>query len=453
MKEISVYWFRQDLRQLDNIALFEAGKEENVIIVFSLFDYAPDEFALGKNSKLWLYHSLKSLNKSLNNKINFSSKNIIDIINELSKKFLIKKIFMNKCFEDYNINIVDKLKKSCEETKIEVIEKNSCYIWEPGDIKKNDGTFFKVYTPFKNHVYQKNVRKVVSRPKFNNLIKYNELKLENLFSYKDDIANWEIGEDAALKKFDNFIKNGLSNYKIGRDFPASNHTSRLSPNMHWGEISPVYIWHKVKELNLMKSDLDHFISEVVWREFSVYLLFHVPNFHTENFKKEYDKFLWKKDMQLFEKWRDGITGIPIVDAGMRQLKKEGYIHNRVRMIVASFLVKNLMIHWHLGRDIFWEYLFDADLGSNSFGWQWVAGSGADAAPYFRIFNPVLQGKKFDPKGEYTRKFVPELKNVPDQYLFSPWEWNGVVKNYPKPIVCLSESRKEALRAYDMIRAK
>ena len=237
--------------------------------------------------------------------------------------------------------------------------------------------------------------------------------------------------------------------------------SRLSPYLHFGEISANYVWYKLQLSNGLRysNDTDHFCSELGWREFSYYLLYYFPDLPKQNLNSKFDAFPWSQDLDLLRCWQTGQTGIPIVDAGMRELWQTGYIHNRVRMIVGSFLVKNLLLHWHHGERWFWDCLVDADLANNSASWQWIAGCGADAAPYFRIFNPVTQGQKFDPTGEYTRKFVPELKNMPDKYLFNPWEsqenilHNAGIKlgeDYPKAIIDLKQSRHRALEAFSYL---
>jgi deoxyribodipyrimidine photo-lyase len=272
---------------------------------------------------------------------------------------------------------------------------------------------------------------------------------------------WEIGEGAAQRKLHTFLERGLQNYKEYRNHPSKPNTSRLSPHLHFGEISPNQAWHAAQHYghaHRLENDLDCFLSELGWREFSYYLLYHFPDLPSKNFQSKFDHFPWQYDDAFLNVWQQGKTGYPIVDAGMRELWQTGYMHNRVRMIVASFLVKNLGIHWRQGADWFWDCLVDADLASNSASWQWVAGSGADAAPYFRIFNPILQGEKFDPDGDYTRRFVPELKNIPNKYLYNPWKApEHVLKTsrvvlgttYPRPIVDLEKSRDAALTAYQM----
>jgi len=236
--------------------------------------------------------------------------------------------------------------------------------------------------------------------------------------------------------------------------------SRMSPYLRHGEISPNQVWHIAKEYaaanNIPDKDIDHYCSELGWREFSYYLLFHFPKITWDNLQDKFDDFPWdESDSEELKRWQDGQTGIPIVDAGMRQLYETGWMHNRVRMIVGSLLVKNLLIHWHKGEEWFWDTLVDADLASNSASWQWVAGSGADASPYFRIFNPLLQGEKFDPNGDYVRRYVPELKDMPKEFIHKPWEAGPLIlqsagvklgEDYPEPIVDLKESRERALDA-------
>ena len=267
--------------------------------------------------------------------------------------------------------------------------------------------------------------------------------------------NWDVGESAALNQLDGFLQNGIYNYKDGRNFPDNLNVSRLSPHLHFGEISPNQIWYAINENN-NERNVSHFKSELGWREFSNNLLYFNPDFPTKNFQQKFDNFPWEFDSEIFNSWKNGTTGIPIVDAGMRELSETGYMHNRLRMIVGSFLVKNLLIHWSYGAKWFWECLFDADLANNSAGWQWIAGSGADAAPYFRIFNPILQSQKFDPDGTYIKRFVPELSKLPVEFLFSPWEIKEsellkydfkIGEDYPFPIIDLKFSRQRALDSF------
>lgn len=266
------------------------------------------------------------------------------------------------------------------------------------------------------------------------------------------IAMWEVGEKPAKNILESFAKNSIQTYNTDRDFPSIDGTSKLAPYLHFGHISARYIWHTLQKNTVKES----FLRQLAWREFAYYTLYHHNNMWHECINAKYENFPWTYNENLFEAWKNGVTGYPMVDAGMRELLQTGYMHNRVRMIVASFLVKNLNIHWVFGERWFRENLFDADIANNSFGWQWVAGCGTDAAPYFRIFNPTLQAQKFDSCGDYIRAFVPELASISDKYLFEPWaapkailEQKNVFlgKNYPFPIINFKESRVWALDLY------
>ena len=466
-EKIIIFWFRKDLRIQDNIALEEAGKEAKVFPIYINDDNDSDR-PMGAASKVWLYHSLKSLNISLENNLNYFKGNAFNIIKELLKNKNIKGIFWNRCYEPSSILRDTKIKKYLLENDIAVKTFNGSLIREPWDILKDDNTPYKVFTPFYKKAYLAldNIRKEndelvnITYQSDNQYSDIEVLKLlSNLEWEKQLISKWDIGEKAAIKKLDNFLENGIIDYKEGRNFPSKNNVSMLSPHLHFGEISPKRIWINTKNLKTNK-DTQHFLSEICWREFSYYLLYHFPSLPLENLQPKFNSFPWCNDEHLLDKWKIGETGYPIIDAGMKELYSTGYMHNRVRMIVASFLVKNLLIHWHKGEKYFWNCLFDADLANNCAGWQWVAGSGADAAPYFRIFNPVTQGKKFDPDGSYTKKYLPALKNMPNEYLFNPWEAPAIIlkkanvslgNNYPNPIVDIKFSREKALSAYEKIK--
>ena len=327
---------------------------------------------------------------------------------------------------------------------------------------------YKVFTPFYQRGCLQSIspRKPLGVPKkIETIFDKNSLNIAKL----DLIPNqkWvqsiakvnSIGEKNALKKLNNFITQGLLDYKDGRNFPSKLNVSRLSPHLHFGEISPNTVWWAVKKQKTT-DDTKCFLSELGWREFSYNLMFHNPNIKNTNINNKFDNFPWDHNKAFLKAWQRGETGIPIVDAGMRELWQTGYMHNRVRMIVGSFLVKNLLIDWRYGERWFWDCLVDADYANNSASWQWVSGCGADAAPYFRIFNPVLQGKKFDPDGEYTLKYVPELRKLNKKYLFNPWEApESILKqakitlgiDYPKNIVDIKLSRQYALNAYMSIK--
>ncbi len=469
MNKKFIMWFRQDLRISDNPALLFAIENGVVMPIYIFEEQVGDNRKIGSASKWWLHHSLKSLNQSLDNKLNFYCGDAKEILENLVTDFEIAGIFWNRCYEPLRIQKDREIKSIFKQKNIIVQSFNGSLLWEPHEVLKSDKTPYKVFTPYyrKGCLQKTAPRKPLSKPE-NLKIFYdenNKIKLENLQllptkNWGQEMQKyWQIGEDFAYKKMQNFVKNNLQNYKDGRNFPSQNNVSRLSAHLHFGEISPYQIWHFAQENYQEKngeSNLDHFLSELGWREFSYYLLFHFPHLPDKNFQPRFDNFLWQKNANYLHAWRKGQTGYPIVDAGMRELWQTGQMHNRVRMIVGSFLVKNLLLDWREGEKWFWDCLVDADLASNSASWQWVAGSGADAAPYFRIFNPILQGEKFDPDGEYTRKFVPELKNLPAKFLYKPWEApteilekSGIKlgENYPHPIVKIDESRDLALKAF------
>jgi deoxyribodipyrimidine photo-lyase len=462
-----ICWFRRDLRTHDNPSLYNAAKEGLILPVYILDDRNPDEYETCSASKVWLHHSLISLNQKLGGNLIVKRGNPVEILVKLASFHEIDRIYWNRCYEPWKINRDKNIKIVLEQKGIKVKSYNASLLWEPWNILKADGTPYKVFTPFYRKGCLGSTGPRVPLPKPEKIsyvenvnstdIKDFKLLPETGWSKKFG-KYWDIGEDAAYKRLDDFLESGLKDYKEKRNFPSGNNVSRLSPYLHFGEISPNYIWHKIltQENKLYIQDIDHFCSELGWREFSYYLLYHFPYLPKQNLNSKFDIFPWQEDKKLLGLWQKGKTGIPIVDAGMRQLWETGYMHNRVRMIVASFLVKNLLLNWRQGEKWFRDCLVDADLANNSASWQWVAGCGADAAPYFRIFNPVTQGQKFDPEGHYTRKFVPELKNLPNKYLFNPWEAPEHVlrgagislgQEYPQPIVDLKESRNKALEAF------
>lgn len=463
----TIFWFKQDLRLSDNPGIIEASKFGKILLIYIWSDVTRDQFKIGKASQLYLHYSLESLDQSLDHNLNFYKGDTKKILLDLIQRHNIKNVFCSRCYEPWHVSNDTEIDKTLTELNVNFRIFNSSYLWEPEKIKNEEGSYYKVFSAYKRKAYLFELRKPFAKPRNLNLIKdaSNPITLQDLNLISDHPwerkirSYWGFGENTALRKLDNFVNNGLLGYKIGRDYPGRENTSRLSANLHFGEVSPYQIWDTVQHIDPLlfaNEDLDHFLSELIWREFSCYLMTHFNKLPSDNFQVKFNKFPWQSNEALLNAWQKGQTGYPIVDAGMRELWETGYMHNRVRMIVASFLVKNLMIHWHFGRDWFWDCLVDADLANNSASWQWVAGCGADAAPYFRIFNPITQGEKFDPNGTYTRKFVPELRFLPDKYLFKPWtappdvlKGSGVMlgQNYPNPIIDLKTSRNSALEAY------
>ncbi len=441
-----LFWFRQDLRLKDNPGFAQAAAKGQVLPIYILDKH------VAKVSRHYLHHSLESLRQSLRGHLGIFQGNPLEILPKLKKKYKIDAIYWNRCYEPWAIQEGVKIKKGMPAESF-----NGSLLWEPWNILKQDKTPYKVFTPYfkKGCLAHAPPRPLLPKPSHIKLIPSTgciDTRKLLIPSWGESIRG---GEQIAAKTLATFLKKGLVHYQEKRDFPADGFVSRLSTHLHFGEISPHQVWHTVRAKG-QNTNIDGFLRQLVWREFSYYLLYHFPHLPEKNLQKKFDAFPWKWTSPHIEKWKLGLTGYPFVDAGMRQLLKEGYMHNRMRMVVGSFLVKNLLVHWKIGADHFWERLTDADLANNSAGWQWIAGSGADAAPYFRIFNPVTQGEKFDPKGEYTKHFLPELKDVPVEYLFKPWEAPPLLmrashvilgKTYPLPIVDLKQSREKALDAF------
>ncbi len=475
-KEISIFWFRQDLRTQDNPALDHALKQGNVMPIYILDDVNSAEWRMGGASRLWLHHALESLDESLDGALQIFSGDAEKVFQNIIKDYDVKGVYWNRCYEPWRIERDKRIKATLSEQKIMTESFNGSLLWEPWTVRKDDGNPYKVFTPF----YRKKCLTVEAPARPSNkktpfdfvtdknkhslsvtALKLLPKKLEWHHSIQDE---WDISEQGAHKRLKEFLKTGLKNYKKGRDFPGTSFVSRLSPYLHFGQISPNQVLYAVKDYSegdqALKKEVDHFCSELGWREFSYNLLYHFPDLPKENLQDKFDAFPWENNKTHLKAWQMGQTGCPIVDAGMRELWQTGYIHNRVRMIVGSFLVKNLRIHWHLGEAWFWDCLVDADLANNAASWQWIAGCGADAAPYFRIFNPVTQGQKFDAEGDYVRRYVPELKDMPNKYLHNPWEAPqdvleraGVIldKTYPRLIVDLKTSRNNALEAFQSLK--
>lgn len=467
--EKSIVWFRQDLRLSDNPALCEGVERGSILPIYILDDENAGRDAMGGASRVWLYHALDALNKSLDGHLHVYKGDARAIIQKLAEDCSVDNVFWNRCYEPWRIKRDKGIKQDLCDMYINVESFNGSLLWEPWTINKDDGTPYKVFTPFyrKGCLNAQPPRRPLHKPKkihyFNDKIHSVNLSDLNLLPTprwdKDVTDHWDISEQGAFDRLQDFIDEGLDDYKEGRNMPAKPNVSRLSPYLHFGLISPNSIWHTVTSIGDNKN-IDHYCSELGWREFSYNLLYNNPDLSTKNLQSKFDAFPWKTDAKALKAWQQGQTGIPMVDAGMRELWQTGYLHNRVRMIVGSYLVKNLRIDWREGERWFWDCLFDADHANNSAGWQWIAGCGADAAPYFRIFNPVTQGTKFDPDGEYVRHYIPELKNMPDKYLFSPWEApEDVLENagvslddtYPRPIVDLKQSREDALEAFQSLK--
>ena len=462
-----IAWFRQDLRIHDNPALRAAAAQGTVLPIYILDDVNAGDWAMGGASRVWLYHSLQSLDRGLNGKLQLFRGAAREVLNKLVSTHEVAAVYWNRCYEPWRIERDTHIKHDLSVQGVDCHSFNGSLLWEPWDVAKPDGTPYRVFTPF----YQKGCYKAPAPrqplPAPDPLSLHHSLcpdaqELDQLALLPSDLDwhltlcdRWEIGEDAAMFRLQQFRDECLIEYQRGRDFPAREATSRLSPHLHFGEISPHQLWHPIEQQE-HGENASHYLREIAWREFSHHLLYHFPQLPQCNFNDRFDDFDWRNDRESLQRWQRGQTGYPIVDAGMRELWQTGYMHNRVRMIVASFLVKNLLIHWRAGADWFWDCLFDADLSNNSASWQWCAGSGADAAPYFRIFNPVLQSQKFDADGVYLLRYCPELGSLPARLRHCPWEASetqlaqagirlGV--DYPQPMVDLKVTRERALQRY------
>lgn len=467
---IIIYWLRQDLRIADNPALHYAANNGTVLPVYIWDEVNSQEFTLGAASKVWLHYSLQNLNQNLENKLAIYTGNPLDILLELCIRYKITQVVWNRCYEPWQINRDKNIKHHLMTKNIQVTSFNASLLWEPWEIQKKDGSYYKVFTPFyRNGCLQATpprqplaVPREISYFQAENTLAVEDLSLlPTIDWYSKTLTDWQIGEQGAQQKLWWFVEKALYNYKEGRNLPAKRYTSLLAPHLHFGEISPNQIWYVVKQLP-EEQNIDCFCSELGWREFSYSQIYFNSDLPWQNLQRKFDKFPWQHNQDKLRAWQRGMTGIPIVDAGMRELWQTGYMHNRVRMIVGSFLVKNLLIDWRYGAKWFWDCLFDADLANNSASWQWIAGCGADAAPYFRIFNPITQGEKFDPDGEYIRKYIPELRQLPTKYIFNPIDApSAVLKNaniilgdtYPMPIVDIKESRQQALDAFKALSAE
>lgn len=477
--QATIVWFRTDLRLDDNPALSEALKKGAIIPVYIHDPESEGKWHHGAASHWWLHQSLQEFSKRFEAK---KSRLILrqgDSLAELSK--LIKEtganaIYWNRRYEPSVIARDKKIKEALKEAGVDAQSFNANLLNEPWTIQTGGGTPFKVFTPYWNKCAALgNPAEPVKEPpqiqapvKWPLSVSVQALELMPKIKWYEGMSeNWKPGEMGARSELELFLNDGASNYLDGRDTPSIRATSRMSPYLHFGEISPRRIWHEVQKKSARTKttgwirQAEGFIRQIYWREFAYHLLYHFPQTTDHPLRKEFEKFEWKKDTKLLKAWQKGLTGYPIVDAGMRELWHTGWMHNRVRMIAASFLVKDLLIHWAEGAKWFWDTLVDADLANNTLGWQWVAGCGADAAPYFRIFNPFTQGEKFDQKAAYVRRWVPEIAGLPDKWIHRPWEAPAediakagvsLGKNYPQPIVNHAEARLRALMLYDRLHA-
>jgi deoxyribodipyrimidine photo-lyase len=458
-----IMWFRQDLRLSDHAALSAAAAAGPVIPLFILDDETPGEWRWGGASRWWLHKSLEKLNAKLSLVLRRGRAD--QVLEQVIAETGASAVYFTRDYAPWSTKLEHHVKETCDKRGVACHRHGGFLLHEPEHIKNGSGSFFKVYTPFSRACFTAGVtraaRPVAKVDRWTGEVKSDSLADWNLLPTKPNWATgfeplWQPGEAGAQKRLHDFLDEGLKGYADGRDVPSAPHFSRLSPHLHWGEISPLQVWQVASQKiaaseGVLDRDGEKFLKEVLWREFSYHLLFNVPELPTKPFRPEFADFPWGDDQAAITTWQRGQTGYPIVDAGMRELWATGFMHNRVRMIVASFLIKHLLVPWQQGEAWFWDTLVDADIASNAASWQWVAGCGADAAPYFRIFNPFLQGEKFDGQGEYVRKWVPELKDVPNEFLHMPWTLPQPPKTYPQPMVDHGVARERALQAFKELR--
>ncbi len=460
-----VVWFRQDLRLSDNPALCAASKEGQVLPVYI---WSPDEesrWSPGSAGQWWINRSVGSLRDRISRKggkLVIRSGSSSSQLSDLSARVGANAVYWNRRYEPAVSKRDDKIERLLREGGIGVRRFNGSLLFEPWDLATQQGGPYKVFTPYWRAIQQLPVpSEAVGEPEISWLkrVPGSEVWEDLGLVSADDRTmgfgvRWQPGEVGGREMLDAFINEGLGRYDSDRDRPDVIGTSRLSPYLHHGELSPRQVWHAVREAKVgarsgvLRQHIVCYQRQLVWREFAYHLLHHYPKTPVSPLYEKYKSFPWRKDRKGLKLWQRGETGYPIVDAGMRELCETGWMHNRVRMIVGSFLVKDLLLSWTEGSKWFWDRLVDADLANNTLGWQWVAGCGADASPYFRVFNPVLQGKKFDPDGDYVRRYVPELKDVPSRYIHEPWKWSGIGScDYASPMVDHGEARDRALGAF------
>ncbi|MBI1392484.1 MAG: deoxyribodipyrimidine photo-lyase [Alphaproteobacteria bacterium] len=477
-KNTAIVWFRNDLRLADHPALTAAAAaHEEIILLYVLDERGP--FARRGAAAWWLDGSLRSLRDDIEargGRLTLRRGPGGDIVREVVDASGARAVYWNRRYDPGGIEEDTRLKADLKADGVDVHSCNGSLLREPWELETTTGGFYKVYTPFWRSLRAAGPARPTPLETPQRLStpgrppRSDDLDDWRLTPAKPDWASgfskvWSPGEANALKRLERFLNNAVGSYPDDRNRPDLEGTSRLSPHIAFGEISPNQIWRATMahcdRHDRDSGPADKFLSEIAWRDFAYNLLYHYPDIGVAPIKEEFASFPWRDDSDAFAKWSRGRTGIPIVDAGMRQLWHTGWMHNRVRMIVASFLCKNLLVHWGEGERWFWDTLVDADPANNTASWQWVAGSGADAAPYFRIFNPVTQSQKFDPSGDYIREFVPELAKLQSKKIHEPWTASsdelraaGVAlgKNYPLPIVDLGETRKRALAAYEETRA-
>jgi deoxyribodipyrimidine photo-lyase len=469
----AIVWLRDDLRLDDNPALAAAAAlPDPLTVVYILDEDSPVVRPLGAAARWWLHHSLSGLAAGLEaqgSRLLLRRGPAAAVIRDLATETGATGLFWNRRYGQPERTIDAGIKEWATGEGLEATSFQANLLFEPWTVRTGSGGPYKVFTPFWRSCLACPEPRLPADPpdglppaavaSSGGLPASDRLDSWDLLPRRPDwsaglAATWHPGENGAHERLEGFLDGPVEDYGKGRDLPGTEGTSRLSPHLRFGEISPFRVWHSLRERfpRQAPADVGIFRSELGWREFCWQLLYENPDLATHNYRREFDRFAWQtpSDAEL-EAWQQGRTGYPLVDAGMRQLWQTGWMHNRVRMAAASFLVKNMLADWRLGETWFWDTLVDADAANNPANWQWVAGSGADASPYFRIFNPVTQSKKFDAGGSYLRGYVPELADLDDRSVHEPWKNPTAAPGYPEPLVGLQESRDRALETYQKLK--
>lgn len=466
MQSADVIWVRNDLRFTDNPAL-TVGTQRPTVLVFTADGVNLE--GLGAASRVYLHHALESFRKDLKDEYGATllvTRTMDEALQRIRREIQVERVLWNRSYEPQQLAHDQAFE---ERIKAQGIKPGVCMgsvLSEPWDIKNKSGQPFKVFTPFyKTFLARGTPPAPLPKPKKIVTISLNDspegsvLDLQ-LLPQKPrwDLAmmkDWPTSEAAWWQTWKTFRQKHLSEYGTGRDIPALHGTSRLSVPLHFGQISPRSLWVDARAHPNPGTEI--WLRQLVWREFAISSLFHIPAMDREPILDQFRKFPWVSEPEQLKAWQRGRTGYPIIDAGMRELWATGWMHNRVRMIVGSFLVKNLHLNWTEGSAHFWDTLIDADRANNAMGWQWVAGCGIDPSPYFRIFNPMVQSEKFDPEGDYIKRWVPELAALPQRWIHSPWKAPANIRrlapDYPEPIVDFASSRQQALMFYDRIKSR
>lgn len=468
----ALVWLRHDLRVADNPALEEAVKRGGCVI--PVYIWAPEEegeWSPGAASRWWLHQSLTRLAAHLQERkshLVIRRGQSLSMLQSLIQETGAQAVFWNRRYEPSIVERDTTIKGALRTGGLHVENFNTGLLFEPHTLRNTAGKPFQVFTPFwKTCLSLAEPTASLSAPSYlpapgqwPDSVSLISLQLEPTIDWTGGIREaWCPGEDGAQRELQRFLDNAVTGYAEHRDRPDEVETSRLSPYLHFGEISPRQVWHTMRKHVSKHPTMQHgaeaYLRQLGWREFAHHLLFHFPHIVDQPLRAEFANFPWRDNTADLRAWQRGQTGYPLVDAGMRELWATGWMHNRVRLVTASFLVKHLLLQWQTGSRWFWDTLVDADLANNTLGWQWVAGCGADAAPYFRIFNPVVQGEKFDPHGDYVRRWVPELARVPTRWVHKPWDAPASILadagvklggNYPEPIVDHHSARIRALAA-------